>query len=76
MDSVRVKIKSRFDSATHGALRPGDVVVTDAETARHFVEDCKAGEYEVSGMDPAAPGSDHSVETPQHKDAARGAKHK
>lgn len=45
MNLVQVKIRGTVITARYGTLVSGDVLRTDAEYARHLVEDCSAGEY-------------------------------
>ncbi len=42
---VQVRIKGVVSMQRYGTLMSGDVLRTDAEFARHLVEDCGAAEY-------------------------------
>lgn len=44
-EQVRVKIKGIVVTSRYGTLSSGQIVRTDAEYARHLVEQCHAGEY-------------------------------
>lgn len=69
MDSVKVKIKGSVVTSKYGSLSDGDIVSTDAEYARHLVEDCKAGEYVDVAVDMAAPGADRTVDASSSRQA-------
>lgn len=45
MDLVEVKIKGTVVTSRYGSLEAGDILRTDAEFARHLVEDCAAADY-------------------------------
>jgi hypothetical protein len=45
MDLVTLKIRGTVTTSRYGVLMSGDVLRTDADYARHLVEDCKAAEY-------------------------------
>jgi hypothetical protein len=45
MEQVQVKIKGQAITARYGTLNTGDILRTDAEFARHLVEDCAVAEY-------------------------------
>lgn len=45
MELVQVKITTTAVTSRYGTLVSGDILRTDAEFARHLVEDCKAGKY-------------------------------
>lgn len=53
-DLVQVNIKCTVVTARYGTLSGGDILRTDAEFAKHLVEDCGAGEYVVSSGGTAA----------------------
>ena len=46
MALVTVNIIGQAITARYGTLNTGDVLRTDAEFARHLVEDCSAAEYQ------------------------------
>lgn len=45
MEMVKVKIIGQAITQRYGVLNTGDIVQTDAEFARHLVDDCAAAEY-------------------------------
>lgn len=45
MEQVEVKITGLVITARYGTLSSGDVLRTDADYARHLVEDCAAAKY-------------------------------
>jgi hypothetical protein len=45
MNLVTLTIRGTVVTSRYGVLASGDVLRTDAEYARHLVEDCKAAEY-------------------------------
>lgn len=45
MELVTVKIRGTVVTARYGTLTAGDVLRTDANYARHLVEDCNAASY-------------------------------
>ena len=45
MELVQVQITTTAVTSRYGTLVSGDILRTDAEFARHLVEDCKAGKY-------------------------------
>lgn len=45
MELVTVKIRGTVVSARYGTLASGDLLRTDADYARHLVDDCGAAEY-------------------------------
>lgn len=45
MELVSVKIRGTVVTARYGTLTAGDVLRTDADYARHLVDDCKAATY-------------------------------
>jgi hypothetical protein len=45
MELVNVKISGTVVSARYGTLTAGDVLRTDAEYARHLVDECGAATY-------------------------------
>lgn len=45
MTLVSLKIRGTVVTSRYGVLSSGDVLRTDAEYARHLVEECKAAEY-------------------------------
>lgn len=47
MEQVEVVIKGMVITARYGTLSTGDVLRTDAEFAKHLVEDCQAADYKV-----------------------------
>jgi hypothetical protein len=53
MELVQVQITTTAVTSRYGTLVSGDILRTDAEFARHLVEDCKAGKY-VTAPAPAA----------------------
>jgi len=42
---VKVKIKATVITAQYGTLTSGDILTTNAEFAKHLVDDCGAAEY-------------------------------
>ena len=48
MELVQVQITTTAVTARYGTLVSGDILRTDAEFARHLVEDCKAAKYTTS----------------------------
>ena len=53
MNQVEVKILGLTITAQYGTLNTGDILRTNAEFAKHLVEDCKAAEY--ISVQPEAP---------------------
>lgn len=45
MELVEVEIIGQAITARYGTLNTGDILRTDAEFARHLVEDCSAAKY-------------------------------
>lgn len=45
MELVQVQITTTAVTSRYGTLVSGDILRTDAEFARHLVEDCKAAKY-------------------------------
>lgn len=45
MELVTVKIRGTVITARYGTLTAGDLLRTDADYARHLVEDCNAATY-------------------------------
>lgn len=45
MELIQVKIKGTVVTQRYGTLTSGDLLRTDAEFAKHLVEDCGAAEY-------------------------------
>lgn len=45
MELIEVEITSQAITAQYGTLMAGDVLRTDAEFAKHLVEDCGAAKY-------------------------------
>jgi hypothetical protein len=45
MSLVSITIRGTVITSRYGVLSSGDVLRTDAEYARHLVEDCKAADY-------------------------------
>jgi hypothetical protein len=45
MNLVSLKIRGTVVTSRYGVLSSGDVLRTDAEYARHLVDECKAAEY-------------------------------
>jgi hypothetical protein len=45
MELVSVKIRGTVVSARYGTLTAGDILRTDADYARHLVDDCNAATY-------------------------------
>ena len=45
MNHVTLTIRGTVITSRYGVLSSGDVLRTDADYARHLVEDCKAAEY-------------------------------
>lgn len=54
---VEVEILGQAITAQYGTLNTGDILRTDAEFARHLVEDCKAAKYrgKAAPVDVATP---------------------
>lgn len=67
MEQITVKITGQAITARYGTLNTGDILRTDAEFARHLVEDCKAAEYEAAK--PQRPGT---IEEKPAKKPAKG----
>lgn len=51
---VQVKIKGTVITSRYGTLSSGDILRTDADFAKHLVEECGAGDYVVSAGGAAA----------------------
>lgn len=45
MELIEVEITSQAITAKYGTLSTGDILRTDAEFAKHLVEDCGAAKY-------------------------------
>jgi hypothetical protein len=45
MELVSLTIRGTVITSRYGVLSSGDVLRTDADYARHLVEDCKAADY-------------------------------
>ena len=54
MELVQVQITTTAVTARYGTLVSGDILRTDAEFARHLVEDCKAAKYITPAIDQPA----------------------
>jgi hypothetical protein len=60
MELVEVEITGQAITARYGTLNTGDILRTDAEFAKHLVEDCAAAKYTTAkpvkqAIAPAAP---------------------
>ncbi|MDH6185487.1 hypothetical protein [Polaromonas sp. CG_23.6] len=62
MELVEVEITGQAITARYGTLNTGDILRTDAEFAKHLVEDCAAAKYttakpvkQTKAIAPAAP---------------------
>lgn len=71
MELVEVEITSQAITAKYGTLSTGDILRTDAEFAKHLVEDCGAAKYR--GAPPAAAVTESA---PEEKPAAKPGKKK
>lgn len=65
-EQVRVKIRGIVVTSRYGTLTTGQILITDAEYARHLVEQCHAGDY----MD-TAKSDDHQIQNKQAKPVKR-----
>ena len=45
MPQVEIEITGQAITARYGTLNTGDILRTDADFARHLVEDCSAAKY-------------------------------
>jgi hypothetical protein len=72
MDLVSITIRGTVITSRYGVLSSGDVLRTDAEYARHLVEDCKAAEYAAAKSD----AEDEPKAAPQTQAQGRPRKHK
>ncbi len=45
MNTVDVKMRGMVHTTRYGTLNTGDILRTDADFAKHLVEDCGAAEY-------------------------------
>lgn len=52
MSQVEVEITGQAITARYGTLNTGDILRTDAEFARHLVEDCSAAKYTKPKVNP------------------------
>lgn len=65
MEQVQVKIKGTVTTSRYGSLSEGAILRTDAEFAKHLVEDCGAAEYVCnSGGHAAKPVAESPAATP------------
>lgn len=80
MEQVEVEITGMAITARYGMLKSGDILRTDAEFAKHLVEDCSAAKYttvkqEIPSADVAPdPESDDAAE--EAEEAEQPAKRK
>ncbi len=70
---VKVKIKTTVITSQYGTLLTGDELTTNAEFAKHLVDDCNAAEYITK---PESPSENLSTsEAPaKHKSAGKSKK--
>jgi hypothetical protein len=45
MEQVEIEILGQVITARYGALKTGDILRTDADFAKHLVDDCNAAKY-------------------------------
>lgn len=73
MSLVEVEITGQAITAQYGTLNTGDVLRTNAEFARHLVEDCGAAKYReapapAKDVPPAKPAKKKAAESDQKPD--------
>lgn len=73
---VQVRIKGTVVTQRYGTLSSGDVLRTDAEFAKHLVEDCSAAEYldKVSAPKAVEAEPTEQAEQPQAAKPSKGKK--
>lgn len=71
MELVTIEITGQAITSRYGTLNTGDVLRTDAEYAKHLVEDASCAKYATKNASPSDDGDGTSGEPPASGDAEK-----